>query len=424
MKPALSFVSVAAGVTGLVLCIVALAKSPPPDRRVSAPALRSRPSPAWERPTASDDLALAAVTRPPDVTPFEPPPVKVVKVHEDDRPDVRAGEKAPAPFASLPEGQAKVIDLAVEETLRASWAPAEVEDRLCDLLLSAAVSASGLGTKEATAALAARIAVSRAAPGAAPRALRACRLDGDRVLVLLPGGDEASRAGDLARLADELTWRHGRRGWQVVPVEYRLQEEQALATVTRRPPLAGADLFTAAYGYAEQEVGDEAGLRAFLERVDDVVFVKAERGRYVFGGRRLSGHAPCGLTPEQALANWQAEQKVAALQARAAERCRAVRAGLDRDCARLRSDYDEAWDRRRAALQRNENRTEFDVARFRDDADRAALRVEEEMRRLAAAAELRCGEEQNDLEAAAAAVWKDVPEEALRRWQLVAAPTR
>lgn len=126
------------------------------------------------------------------------------------------------------------------------------------------------------------------------------------VLALIPVGDEARRAGDLAHVADEHRKNLGEIPRTVHVVEYQIEPEGETAILTRVRSLPGATLFTEAAGYLEMDVVDLSAFTLFMGRINDVTYVKRIPGGLRLGGRMVTGYRGIGV--EEVAAIWQSEQ--------------------------------------------------------------------------------------------------------------------
>jgi hypothetical protein len=284
------------------------------------------PAPADLRPDRPAVAYISLRADPPLVTLLLPPDPGpgAVTLKPDPRPEdvpLPAGPSRPAPqaerpgaFARLPLDQPRRFDFAMGEGLRGRLTPREQADQLLDWTLFAVVGDAGLSADELNRALfdvpTLRHGYLRPVASFEYGPTRTCRLDGERVLVLLPKCGEAQRKDYLAHAADEHRKSLGARPGRLLVFEYELQPERLRGVVTRRADVDGAELFTAAYGYREAEVRGRDDLKGFLDEVRDVTYAHLDGGRLTLGGRCLLAREYRGFRVEDVAAVWQAQDKL------------------------------------------------------------------------------------------------------------------
>ncbi len=218
------------------------------------------------------------------------------------------------PFAGFPLDQARTVDFEVDASFREQLTEREMRDQALDWLLYTAVADAGLSTTEVNEALfdLAPVRHGYLSPVASfEYGVTRARFVGDgRVVALLPAvaGDE--RGDLLAHVADEQRKNLGAIPREIVPFEYVLDPGLGSATVTRRPPLPAAELFTDRYGYHEAGIASLEDLDRFLERIEDVTYVRREGDRLTLGGRELRSRRYGGLDVEDIAALWQSEAAI------------------------------------------------------------------------------------------------------------------
>jgi hypothetical protein len=109
---------------------------------------------------------------------------------------------------------------------------------------------------------------------------------GDRVLVFHDADDPAPLI-TLARIADRVRRETGAIPKSVESYVTHADRENATIVVTRDSDVAGADLFSNAYGYVETTVADPETLSKWLSQVDDLVYANLQEKQITLGGRRF-----------------------------------------------------------------------------------------------------------------------------------------
>jgi hypothetical protein len=126
------------------------------------------------------------------------------------------------------------------------------------------------------------------------------------VVALIPQGDPAQRALDLAHIADGQRKDLGKVPLQIHVFEYALNVNDNWATLTRTGDVAGQDIFSEKYGYHEMDIASLEDFNRFMSQVDDVTYARFSVGRLRIGGRRVPGYH--GITTEEVAAVWQSER--------------------------------------------------------------------------------------------------------------------
>jgi hypothetical protein len=128
------------------------------------------------------------------------------------------------------------------------------------------------------------------------------------VVALIPAG-HPRRSELLAQIADAARNSLGSKPSSVRVFEYTLDPVELTAQLTRTADIRGDDLFTSAYGYHEQVVGDPKQLADFLNQNGDIVLASTADGDLKLGGREIAGSAP-KLRVEDVAALWQSEKQL------------------------------------------------------------------------------------------------------------------
>ncbi|HJT76687.1 MAG TPA: hypothetical protein VJ739_05750, partial [Gemmataceae bacterium] len=247
-----------------------------------------------------------------------PPAPKVQEVALQTEPkvtDPRSLVPAKEPFADLPLGQAKTVDFTMDEGTRARLTRREQADQLRDWLLFTVVGDAGLSAEDVNRALydvpAVRHGYMRPVANFEYGSTRSCFIGNGRVIALLPVASQGAERKDLlAHVADDHRKNTGALPEKVLVFDYDLHLDALTATVTRRPEIDGASLFTAEYGYREVPLHGLDDLKGFLAENRDLVYVTRRAGELVVGGRQGQAHAYRGIRPEDVAAIWQAQQKL------------------------------------------------------------------------------------------------------------------
>lgn len=116
---------------------------------------------------------------------------------------------------------------------------------------------------------------------------RSISLKNDELVVFVHYGT-ARKEVEIARLADEYRLVHGEMPRIVTIVEYELnleEKHQARFIITGTPD--PQELFSSKYGYFERSITNRVDLETFLNKIDDVVFIKTLPNLVILGGRRF-----------------------------------------------------------------------------------------------------------------------------------------
>ena len=144
-------------------------------------------------------------------------------------------------------------------------------------------------------------------------------LGNGQIVALVPKGDAATRADQLAGLVDREYKNTGEKPNLVHVFEYENDLVGGIATITRLAGIPGQDLFQPAYGYREAAIRSRADLEAFLRSMDGLSAARIEGGVLHLGGRKFLAMPYRGLRLEDTAALWQSERAVQVAAARAKE---------------------------------------------------------------------------------------------------------
>ncbi len=217
-------------------------------------------------------------------------------------------------FADLPPHQTKSVDFTMGADLRGRLTGRERADQLRDWLLFTVVSQAGLTADQMNRTLydvpAVRDGYTRPAADFEYGPARSSFIGNGRVVALVPRCGEAERKDYLGRIADEHRKNVGTEPEMVLVFQYDLDVDHTSASVTRLADVPGAELFTAAYGYHEEHVGDADALGKFMAEVQDITFARlADGGGLDMGGRSGLSHSYQNIGTEDVAALWQAGMK-------------------------------------------------------------------------------------------------------------------
>jgi hypothetical protein len=128
---------------------------------------------------------------------------------------------------------------------------------------------------------------------------------GNRVL-LFRDADDPDPQATIGRLADRVRMENGEIPAKVEIYLVHDQRDEGTIQVERAADVAGAKLFSAAYGYVEGTADSVSALTAWLAKADDLAFTRIDHGRVTLGGRRFAKTPAQGLTTEDVAALYQA----------------------------------------------------------------------------------------------------------------------
>lgn len=236
--------------------------------------------------------------------------------------DATASDAAPDPEMGV--DQPLVVDLQIGESAKAQLVDGALDgertliDQYRDWLLFATVSAllpSATDVSEVLLDLPASRQGYMRGFGTFEFGVTRSRPIGPGLAVgLIPAGLGAQdRKDHLAQIADEQRKNLAGDLERLIVVEYRIDARAERATLTRRPDLDAATLFSADYGYREATVSSAAELSAFLRGIDDITRIaRGERaGTLLLGGRKVLARAYRGIGTEHIASIWQSEAKLA-----------------------------------------------------------------------------------------------------------------
>jgi hypothetical protein len=140
------------------------------------------------------------------------------------------------------------------------------------------------------------------------------------VVAVIPASTEEVRRDNLAHIVDEQRKNLGHKPHELLVFEYSLDLAHHSATITRRKPVSGTDVFTPAYGYQEIEVTNLDQFNHFLGSIDDLTYASKQRGKLVLAGRHYlrplgPQDQPWGhIGAEEVAAIWRGQQGLAEYQ--------------------------------------------------------------------------------------------------------------
>jgi hypothetical protein len=214
------------------------------------------------------------------------------------------------PFAGFPLNKPRAIAVQASEQPFGRLSATEQRDQILDWLLFAVASDSGLSREEINKSLfdmpPIRYGYMQPVASFEYGDTRSLHIGEGQVIALLPADQPEESVDHLAQIADCHRKNRGQIPATLLVFEYEIDPDQGAGLVTRREPLDGLDLFTAAYGYHEAEIASLADLEVFLAQVDDITFARASARRLTLGGRRVWGGHYLGVTVEDVAAIWQA----------------------------------------------------------------------------------------------------------------------
>lgn len=262
-----------------------------------------------------------------------------------------AQPSTPAPpagelFAKFPVGEAKRIDLEIDEVSYDGKNRRERVEQVRDWLLTNTVASSGASLGEINQALydqpSVRHGYMEQLSNFEYGETRSRYVGRGTVIALLPTGSQRE-ADLLARVADQQRKDLGEVPAFVVPFQYRIDLDSNTAMLVRRATIPAAQLFTEAYGYHEARIASLADLNDFMSRVDDVTYADASGGALTLGGRKMKSRAYGRVSVEEAAAVWQSQSGSNA----EAKRLRALRKQLEdsykANAKQLIDDFARRW---------------------------------------------------------------------------------
>jgi hypothetical protein len=224
------------------------------------------------------------------------------------------GDGPGEPFDGFPLDESRQVSLHIDQDVFDRLSPDEQQAQVLDWLLFAIASDAGLSPEEINQGTydlpPIRYGFMHPVAHFEYGDTRSLFIGQGQVVALVPAGQPEKWVDHLAGIADRHRKNLGRRPEEILVFEYEMTPGQDRAQVTRRAPIAGPDLFSAAYGYTEGAVSSLGDLEAFLERVDDVTFAEMDGGQLVLGGRRVRGGDYLGITIEDLAAIWQAHDEI------------------------------------------------------------------------------------------------------------------
>lgn len=218
-------------------------------------------------------------------------------------------------FSSFPSGQAKRIDLEIEEDATEGMTVRERSDQIKDWLLFAVLNDSKLpaaALNQVTFDLpASRRKYFQPVANFEYGETRSRFIGGGKIVVLIPICNENERFDYLASVADEHRKNLGETPATLLVFEYKINPTQQTAELTRREDFKVADLYTEQAGYYEAAITDLASFERFLERIEDVTFASRSSNQLRLGGRKMKSRPYRGIRVEDVAAIWKSENIIA-----------------------------------------------------------------------------------------------------------------
>ncbi len=134
--------------------------------------------------------------------------------------------------------------------------------------------------------------------------------DGKVVAIVPKTSSKEERINDLAHIADSQRKNQGEKPKVIEVFEYEINPNNQLATITRRNPINGEQIFSSAYGYYETTISSKNDLQNFLNQVDDTTFAQVNGNSLNLGGRNIYGVKHQNIHLEDIAALWQSEKKI------------------------------------------------------------------------------------------------------------------
>lgn len=128
--------------------------------------------------------------------------------------------------------------------------------------------------------------------------------------VFVPHGSKKKNVY-IARLSDEYRMIHGKMPKQAIVVEYRQDiGDSPSARFVQTRSIHKSVLFSGKMGYIQDTVSDKHQLKAFVDSIDDIVYVQdLSDGAVLLGGRKFENHSTMGVGMEDLAAIYQADRK-------------------------------------------------------------------------------------------------------------------
>lgn len=139
---------------------------------------------------------------------------------------------------------------------------------------------------------------------------------GKRVL-LFRDSDDPDPQATIGRLADRVRMENGEIPSKVEIYLVHDNRDDGSIRIERAADVAGAKLFSPAYGYVEGTADSVSGLIMWLGKTDDLAFARIDNGHVTLGGRRFANTPASNLTAEDVAALYQAHTQLGAPRAQA-----------------------------------------------------------------------------------------------------------
>jgi hypothetical protein len=222
-------------------------------------------------------------------------------------------------FSRFPLGQAKQIELEIEEEAIDGMTARERADQIKDWLLFAVLNDSKLpaaALNQITYDLpTSRRKYFQPVANFEYGEIRSRFIGDGKIVVLLPTtGSENERLDYLAKTADEHRKNLGAMPTTLIVFEYKINLDEQSAQVTRGDDYKVADLYTEQAGYYEADITDLQSFTGFMDRIEDVTFASRTGNQLRLGGRKMKAKSYRGIRVEDVAAIWSSENKIAQAQ--------------------------------------------------------------------------------------------------------------
>lgn len=224
-------------------------------------------------------------------------------------------QREPSQRLELPPDQSRSVDFATDEVSFADFTARQRNDQYLDWLLFSAAAALKPSAEEYSRTFydlpTSRQGYMRPVGSFEFGETRSRFIGDGRVLALIPAARSPSERKDfLASIADEQRKNLGDKFERLVVVEYELDGQHARAALTRRNEIDYATLFSAEFGYLEQQVAKLSDLEGFMKTVPDLTYARRTSDGLLLGGRQILSRPYRSIEVEQVATIWQAEQTI------------------------------------------------------------------------------------------------------------------
>lgn len=230
-------------------------------------------------------------------------------------PSSGAGPVLAKAFDDFPVDQSQFIDFRVDEPTIKKLSDREQKDQLRDWLLFTIASDSSLSAEEINESLydvsTSRQGYMRPVSNFEYGTTRSLYVGDGEVVALIPEDLSVSEQIDaLAHIVDKQRKDLGQKPTYLVVFEYTLKPAEHYAWLTRRDVINAATLFTDSVGYTESEITSLKDFQTFIDKVDDLTYVRLANSKLVVGGRKLQSRDYGKIRVEDVAAIWQSEDKI------------------------------------------------------------------------------------------------------------------